>query len=154
VSAARTFHVVSELEAVPGVVAEIATFCAELAVHAEERAMIELCLAEAINNAIEHAYGLEAGHAVEIIVALQRDDVLTIDVRDCGRPMPTGRLLDEPKELDPTNVASLPERGMGLAILRRAMDALTYASEDAVNTLTLTKRVRRTDLENEHDQAH
>ena len=150
----RTFHVVSELDAVPGVIGEITAFCNELGIGGEELMMIELCLAEAVNNAIEHAYRLEAGHAVEIVVGLRAsDDLLSIDVRDCGRAMPTDRLIAELKDLDPTDIDALPERGMGLAILRRAMDALSYASDGGVNTLTLTKRVHRTDLENEHDQA-
>ena len=120
----RTFHVVSEFEAVPGVISEITTFCSELAIGGEELLLIELCLAEAINNVIEHAYGLEAGHAVEIVVALRGWDELTIDVRDCGRPMPTERLTTELKELDPTDIEALPERGMGIAIVEASEELL------------------------------
>jgi serine/threonine-protein kinase RsbW len=68
----------------------------ELAYPEDEVASIELCLVEAVNNAIEHAYLEEAGHLVE--VALCAEDgggggpggarTLELVVRDRGRAIP------------------------------------------------------------------
>jgi anti-sigma regulatory factor (Ser/Thr protein kinase) len=42
-------------------------------------------------------------------------------------------------EFDPSDIAALPESGMGLQILHEVMDAAVYSSEGGVNCLRLTK---------------
>jgi serine/threonine-protein kinase RsbW len=103
---------------------------------------IELAVVESVNNVIEHAYNNERGHEVEIIFTLYANRV-TLDVCDMGRTMDDklkNRIEKSPLEFDPTELNMLPEKGLGLAIIREVMDDVAYSSCHDKNTLTLTKR--------------
>lgn len=103
---------------------------------------IELAVVESVNNVIKHAYNNERGHEVEIIFTLYADRV-TFDVCDVGRTMDRKDRKEtdkSPLEFDPTELNMLPERGLGLAIIREVMDDVAYSSCHDKNTLTLTKR--------------
>ena len=57
---------------------------------AEEMASVEIVLAEALNNIVEHAYPQDAPGDVHLSLRL-RGTGLLVEVRDQGRPMPNGR---------------------------------------------------------------
>jgi len=104
---------------------------------------LELCVVEAINNVIIHAYGKEAGHEVEVIFSLHQDK-LVIDVCDAGKTMAHDVL--EKKNLssldfDPEDLGSIPEGGMGLVIIKEIMDSTGYKTENGKNCLTMTKKL-------------
>jgi serine/threonine-protein kinase RsbW len=109
---------------------------------------IELCVVEAVNNAIRHAYQDAPGHEVEVRVDLDAAATV-IEVRDGGRAMPAGALATAaapcPPALDAADVAALPEGGFGLSILRRLMDEIRYETRAGVNVLTLVRRLPRGD---------
>ena len=102
---------------------------------------IELCVVEAVTNCVEHAYGKETGHDVEVRFALQQDR-LVIDICDTGRPMDQQR-LDEAGlgmlEIDHDDIEGLAEQGRGLPIIKAIMDAVVYESKGRKNCLSLTK---------------
>jgi serine/threonine-protein kinase RsbW len=103
---------------------------------------IELAVVESLNNVIKHAYSSERGHEVEIIFTLYANRV-TLDVCDVGKTMDCkyeNRTDQSPLEFDPTELNMLPEKGLGLAIIREVMDDVAYSSSHDKNTLTLTKR--------------
>jgi len=102
---------------------------------------LEIGVVEAVNNAIEHAYQWQAGHPVRVAVYLD-DDTVRLDVADRGRPMPPGFNLCAAAlpPFDPGDLDSLPEGGMGLALIRSAADEVSYASRDGWNVLTLIRR--------------
>lgn len=108
----------------------------------EEWYQVKLCIAEAVNNAIIHAYGREQGHPVEVEVERLADRVVC-RIADFGQPMPEGAWRRKP-QLDycPKDVAGLPEGGMGLYIMHQVMDRVEYASEGGRNVLTLTRLAR------------
>ena len=56
---------------------------------AEEMASVEIVLAEALNNIVEHAYPQAAPGDVHLSLRL-RGTGLLVEVRDQGRPMPNG----------------------------------------------------------------
>ena len=97
---------------------------------------MELSVVEAVNNAIKHAYDGQAGNEVRVTVVLYGDHIV-FGVSDSGRAMSTAN-QPEPK-IDPEDRDSLPESGMGLLIIRSAMDQVDYRSEGGWNTLTMTK---------------
>jgi len=104
---------------------------------------LELCLVEAVNNAIEHAYGGRSGHRVRIYVAVELGEVL-MAVIDNGRTMPPG-LLDGSADFPcPSGSTSeeLAERGMGLRLLKLVMDSVSYTSSAGVNRLVMRRNVR------------
>jgi len=108
----------------------------------EEWYQVKVCIVEAVNNAIIHAYGREKGHSVEVEVERLADRVVCRIV-DSGKPIPKDLLQRKP-QLDycPKNVAGLPEGGMGLYIMHQVMDSVEYASEKGHNVLTLTRLAR------------
>lgn len=99
----------------------------------------ELCVVEAVNNAIEHGYASKPGQTVAVVVSLAPDRI-TFTVRDNGPPIERAvweRLLAEPVEHD-----LLAEGGRGLFIIQRLMDELRYEREGTANALTFVKRLK------------
>jgi len=100
---------------------------------------IALCIAEAVNNSIRHAYHSAPGHNVEAVFRLESDRVV-LSVTDSGTPM---RAMPKASlDFDPEELASVPEGGMGLFIIQSVMDEMNYGSEEGRNTLTMTKFLR------------
>jgi serine/threonine-protein kinase RsbW len=108
-----------------------------LALDESAAAALELCVVEAVNNAVEHAYGGQAGHVIEIEIELAAE-ALRITVRDRGAAVNWESIFarggDGPG--DP-----LAEGGRGLFIMRSLMDELAYARRDGWNAVTMTKRL-------------
>jgi serine/threonine-protein kinase RsbW len=91
---------------------------------------------EAYNNVTIHGYadGPAAGHAQRIDLLLRaEDDVLVVEMTDWGKTHDPASYATPPDEL--------PERGMGLFIMRSCMDEIAYVSGPP-NTLILKKRWR------------
>lgn len=74
---------------------------------------IELSVAEALANAVEHG-SPEHGRNAVIVVCRVEEDKLTVDVRDEG---PGFEPLGSPKQFE-----SMHERGRGLRLIYRLMD--------------------------------
>jgi len=96
---------------------------------------------EAFNNLAIHGYrGLLPGH-VEIRVEHVADaaeygggPVIVVEIKDTGHVFDPADHMDLPEEL--------PERGMGLFIIRSFMDDVRYLAGPP-NVLTMMKRIRR-----------
>ncbi len=101
---------------------------------------LELCVVEAVNNAIKHAYDNEEGHVVEVDITYSSEEIV-LDITDRGRPMS----LYQPvlPDYDPGDLKTLPEHGLGLHIINTVMDRVIYSSEDDRNTLRMIKKLYR-----------
>jgi len=128
----------SRLENVELLAFAVRGLCAAAGVAARECAHVELALVEAANNVVRHAYRGEAGHVLEVVFTLERDQ-FTLEVADHGSPMPARPAPN--LEFDPSDVAHLPEGGMGLFIIHSVMDRVEYRSENGRNTLSMTRRL-------------
>lgn len=109
----------------------------------EELDAVELSLVEAINNVIKHGYHGESGKDVQVSVALQAGQVV-IEVIDHAPPMPPQVLEKDPEDpfaFDESDLANIPEGGMGLALIRMNMDDVEYHSDEAENRLRMVKRI-------------
>ena len=95
---------------------------------------LELVLAEALNNVVEHAY---AGHPQGWIrIAIRGSETaFDVEIRDQGREMPVGRLpaAELPDMSGP--VTDLPEGGFGCFLVRALTEDLTYQRIAGRNTL-------------------
>jgi serine/threonine-protein kinase RsbW len=103
---------------------------------------MELCVVEAMNNAIRHAYHGQPGHRVAVSLELHSDR-LEFSVSDSGEPIPPAELAKLRREAAGAESFSsdeLLENGMGLLIMLEVMDEVNYDSSGGVNTLRLTKR--------------
>lgn len=109
----------------------------------DDQDAVELSLVEAINNVIKHGYHGERGKDVQVAVGLQADQVV-IEVIDHAPPMPA-QVLDNASEdrfnFDETDLADIPEGGMGLALIRMNMDEVEYRSNESENRLRMVKRI-------------
>ena len=103
---------------------------------------IELCVIEAVNNSIQHAYEGQKGNEVEICFSIYHDRIVC-DVCDCGKMMDS-KLLEQDMEalldFDPEDLENIPEEGRGLPIMKAIMDAMTYKSVNGKNCLTMMKK--------------
>ncbi len=100
----------------------------------EEGGTVELVLAEAMNNVVEHAYRDGSG-VIELRVANSADG-LFCEVLDDGKgmsglPAGTGPELEPPPPTD-----DMPEGGFGWFLIRSLARDLHYAREDGRNRLT------------------
>ena len=113
----------------------VGAICAASPLGAAKAREVEAAVVEAVNNAIEHAYGNEKGHAVKVMVTLLVDRIM---FRICD----TGRRMDQ----TPAGLATgdraledLGEGGRGFSIMRALMDEVSYAQAGSQNVLTLVK---------------
>ena len=100
----------------------------------EERSSVELVLAEALNNVVEHAYPGDRSGDVKLVLRHGRAGLL-IEIRDTGQPMPSGRtpLGLHPRESNPGE--ELPEGGFGWFLIRQLARDMVYDRENGENFL-------------------
>jgi len=96
----------------------------------ESKGVVEIVLAEVLNNVVEHAYAKFPGQ-IEIWVT-RRADYLFIRMVDSGLPMPGGDLPGG------RMLASqdLPEGGFGWYLIRNLSHELTYQRDGDRNILS------------------
>lgn len=139
-----TLTIESRLDEVPLLGILVNAICGETELPAEVRNQVELCVVEAVNNCIEHAYLLAPEHSVAVEVTLSPDFV-AFDIVDSGRTADP-QLMDADHrnelEMPATSRSQLSEGGRGLAIMQQLMDGFEYSSKGNKNCLHLTKRLR------------
>jgi serine/threonine-protein kinase RsbW len=107
-----------------------------LELHASKETVesVELCVTEAVNNAIERRRPSERGNRVEVQVSLE-DDALRIVIGDRGDPPPAGPAT---LSFDPQDRASWPEGGMGLYLIHQLMSDVQYKSDPTCNVIHMS----------------
>ncbi len=107
---------------------------------------IELVLAEALNNIVEHAFGPEPPAPATESRGVTAPGLIALDlsagaaqlhctIRDAGRPMPDGQApAGRPQDIDAA--ADLPEGGFGWFLIRRLTLDLCYVREPGCNRLS------------------
>ncbi len=103
---------------------------------------IELCMVEAINNAIEHAYQERSGHQVWVTLELTVG-ALALTVADRGVAMPPEVLerirasVAAREEQADSAMSELAEGGYGLSLILQLMEDVSYRSERGENRLAM-----------------
>jgi serine/threonine-protein kinase RsbW len=102
-----------------------------------ETGMIELVLAEVLNNIVEHAYrDAQASGPIAIHCAQQRDGLM-IRIRDEGARMPDGQLpFGTLKPID-VDLEEMPEGGFGWFLIQHLAKDVSYARVDGENHLRM-----------------
>ena len=107
-----------------------------LALDVEERATVELVLAEVMNNIVEHAYPPDDDPGSVSVQCRHSTDGLHFEVKDSGRPMPGGTTpIGMPADLD-VDFDALPEGGFGWFLIKDLAKDVTYARVGNRNELT------------------
>ena len=98
---------------------------------------VEIVMAEALNNIVEHAYS-GAGKGLVDVSVTQQTAQLSFTIRDEGQPMPDLRLPDN--QLPDANgpLADLPEGGFGWFLIHHLTHQLSYERQDDQNLLCFT----------------
>jgi len=99
---------------------------------------MEVSVVEAVTNVIKHSYGGESGHDVEVVVKLQKEQVV-IEVTDTGKPLAESDIRITRDARAQFDFDRLSDGGRGLFIMGSYMDEMGYHIEDGRNTLTLVK---------------
>lgn len=115
----------------------VRALCAAVPLDEQDARAVELCVVEAVNNAVEHAYRGEAGHWIDVVFQPVPGE-LRIDVCDRGERMDWTRVCRGAEACADDPYA---EGGRGLFIMRSLMDEVGYGRRGGDNVLTLVKRV-------------
>ena len=97
---------------------------------------LRLCLAEALNNIVEHAYDGAEGKPIYADVRFKPEsyEIMLIDE---GKPMPDGQIPVGSGEFDLDDFENLPEGGFGWMLIRSQMDRLDYERREGCNVLLM-----------------
>ena len=107
------------------------------ALDAEERATVELVLAEAMNNIVEHAYPAHTLQGPIRIQCVHKGNGLHFKITDTGKPMPDGQMpLGLPQSND-VDAFDLPEGGYGWFLIKDLAKDIRYNRVDQQNQLDL-----------------
>jgi len=94
---------------------------------------LKLVLTEAITNVVRHSYDGEPGHQIILSWAVD-DEMLTLTIRDFGRPFDVGHYQSP-------DLSELQTGGYGIFLIQSLMDEVRYDTSSGVGTtLTLVKR--------------
>lgn len=110
---------------------------APLKLDIEEVGTVELVLAEALNNIVEHAYADGDGSKPIRIICHHRENGIHFRIEDKGVMMPDGRLpLGNAQEVT-VNTMDLPEGGFGWFMIQDLAKDVTYQRVGKANRLDL-----------------
>ena len=96
-------------------------------------ATVDVCLTEAITNAIQHAHRSDASRPLNVSIAVEAG-VLTVRVFDTGPGFEMARVPEPAFD-------ELKEHGRGLFIIRNSMDSVAYRQVPGGNMLEMSKKI-------------
>jgi serine/threonine-protein kinase RsbW len=97
----------------------------------EECSAFLVGVGEICNNIIKHAYRGEAGQPIAIALKVFPDRFV-IDIEDEGAPY-------DPRGYMPPDLDTIPERGMGLFLIRKSVDEVAFTALPKGTRWTLLK---------------
>ena len=109
-----------------------------------EASQVEVCVVEAVNNSIKHAYKGAENREIELEVRLLPDQ-LVFDVLDSGAsadPIHIHADHSHAFEVDLSRLDEMPESGRGLAIIQGVMDSFEYTPGKDRNRFRLVKKLK------------
>jgi serine/threonine-protein kinase RsbW len=110
---------------------------APLALCPDDASTVELVLAEALNNVVEHALAGTSGTTQIEVRGSHNGTALTITVVDQGAPMPQGKAPGGRVPDVAVDMPDMPEGGFGWFMIHTLAEDVTYARLGGENHLTL-----------------
>ncbi|MEG8946270.1 ATP-binding protein [Rosettibacter firmus] len=129
-------NITSDYDEVEKVSETVTKFLSDEGVEELIRNAFNICLTEALNNVIKHAYKGENGKLICVKVFKDKEFV-EVNIIDEG--LPRENLEIKNLDFNPEDLDSLPESGMGLYIIQQLMDELDYFSVNGKNYFILKK---------------
>lgn len=113
----------------------------ESGVSIDDASSVEIVLAEALNNVVEHAYSPENPGKIKLVVK-SRSKALMVEITDHGRPMPKGRApIGNHPMAEFNQHDAMPEGGYGWFLIREIVRDLVYDRRDGENILLFRIRL-------------
>lgn len=131
---AYSSHFVATETAVRDVLGALRGWLQDSAINAGAQSTIELVLAEAMNNIVEHAYADTTSGRIHLRVWHHRDH-LQFELSDTGQPMPDLTLPEAVLPSSDKPVCDLPEGGFGWFLIHRLTHDLRYQRNQQENRL-------------------
>ncbi|MCY4405531.1 MAG: ATP-binding protein [Rhodospirillaceae bacterium] len=134
---ALKLSLINDLGQIVDAAARIDAFCARHGLAEEIAFEVNLAVDELLTNTISYGYDDDGEHRIELVLRLE-DGALVIEIAD------DGRAFDPLQAPAPDIGASLQDRaigGLGIYLVRKTMDGVTYRRQDGRNVVTLTKHV-------------
>ncbi len=110
--------------------------CEGLGVEEETLRAVEIAVFEGLSNIVRHAYCFNSSRKIEAELEVA-DEFCQVTLIDEGEEFDPRQV--PPPAFDHTDSGSLPEGGMGVHIMREAMDEIEYRREGGKNYLKLRK---------------
>lgn len=113
----------------------------QLGVNPRDAGMVELCLTEALVNAVRHAYRGKSGFEIDLNVEME-PGAITMEVVTSGEPTTQAALkaaAARAVQFDPAAPENIPEGGRGMLIIAEGMDEWEYFRRDDKNVLRMRK---------------
>ncbi|MGR3802136.1 ATP-binding protein [Marinibacterium profundimaris] len=110
----------------------------------ERAGMVEIALAEIINNIVEHAYRRHDGGEIRLSAHVE-GPALKFDITDDGDPLPGGVLPHGRSSELTCPRDSLPEGGFGWLLIRAMASDIRYDRRDGTNRLHVAFDLRPAD---------
>lgn len=121
-------------EAVRDILSDLVETLSGYELSTEECASVELVLAEAMNNIVQHAYPDTRDGEISIDIEIAPTGLLC-RLADCGIPMPEGCLALGGNAAHEIRPETLPEGGFGWFLIRSLARDLRYTRSSAGNLL-------------------
>ncbi|MCC7340168.1 MAG: ATP-binding protein [Bryobacterales bacterium] len=113
----------------------------QLRVAGRDTNMVELCLTEALVNAVRHAYGGKSGFEVFLDLEMEAGaiamEIITAGTRTTRAALEA--VAAKAARVDSTSLDNLPEDGRGMLIISRGMDQWDYFQRGELNVLRMRK---------------
>jgi anti-sigma regulatory factor (Ser/Thr protein kinase) len=110
----------------------------DIGLQADSIARINICLDELFTNIVSYGFDDDREHVIEF--TLNGDDsYVTIDIEDNGTPF---NPLEKVDPDFPENVEDARIGGLGIFIIRKLMDNVSYERKQDKNKLTMKKNLR------------
>jgi anti-sigma regulatory factor (Ser/Thr protein kinase) len=100
--------------------------------------LVLLAIEEVVTNCIEYGYDDDDEHTIVIVLSIS-DGKLIMEVIDDGHRFDP---LHQPAPDFSLEVQDRPIGGLGIYLLRKLADHISYERRDGTNRLTLTRRLR------------
>ena len=120
---------------VRGVLSAVRQRMAESGYDADSCGTVEVVLAEALNNIVEHAFA-DTGEGQVVLEIHEGGERLHFDLRDTGSPLPGLTLPAVRLPRQDVPVEDLPEGGFGWYLIHSLTSNLDYAREGRENHLS------------------
>ena len=129
----KTWQIPNRIEALADVAKEVFTWLADVPLSSRAKYSAGLAIEEVVTNIIKYGYDDDREHLVGIRVTVSRDH-LSLIFEDDGHPF-------DPTQRPPPDIEKIVESqkagGLGIELVRRMCDKMTYERQGSLNRLTL-----------------